>query len=60
MRSQGHRLLPHTADCGIFGIFDAAPVGAVKVVGPAPKGVSHQVVFAEEDGRWRCRAIVDV
>lgn len=48
-------------DGGLAGSIDAVPVQAVEIVGAVPKGVSHEALeLREEDGRWSCRATVDV
>lgn len=37
------------------------PLGAVEIIGPAPKGVSRQGLRLEaSDPGWRCAAIIDV
>jgi SHS2 domain-containing protein len=49
-------------DGGVAGFFETVPVEDVEVIGAVPKGVSRSgLAFAEDDdGRWRCHALVDV
>lgn len=53
--------LAETEDGGIAGDMEVVPAGQVRMVGPAPKGVSsHGLSMAHVDGEWRCHALVDV
>ncbi len=46
------------AVCGYMEVVDASEV---EQVGAVPKAVSyHDIEFAEHDGTWRCRAVIDV
>lgn len=46
------------AVCGYMEVVDASDV---EQVGPVPKAVSyHGIEFAEHDGTWRCRVLIDV
>lgn len=45
----------------VAGWFDTVSVSDVESVGAAPKGVSRsELIFEQEDSRWRCRAMLDV
>lgn len=45
---------------GLTGTFDAVAIESVDAIGPAPKGVSHEVVIDREGDAWTCRVLVDV
>jgi len=46
---------------GLDGVLTLVPVDEVAVIGPVAKGVSYDnLLFGPRDGRWQCRAIVDV
>ena len=46
---------------GLTGTFRTAPVHAVAVAGPAPKGIAHSGLWiGRQQGQWRCRFTVDV
>ncbi|HEX9696090.1 MAG TPA: archease [Actinomycetota bacterium] len=55
-----HLTLDESDDGGIAGVFDVAPVDALDIIGPLPKGVSHGGEFIEESGMWRCRVVAAV
>lgn len=45
----------------LMGAFTLVPVETPDVIGSIPKGVSYNgLVFGPADGRWCCRATVDV
>lgn len=46
----------------LAGSFAQVPVDTVRVVGSVPKGVSYEGLRfgRDDDGRWRCRATIDV
>jgi SHS2 domain-containing protein len=53
--------LTESEDGEIRGELEIAPVDAVEVLGPAPKGVSFgDLAFERDDEGWRCRATIDV
>jgi len=46
---------------GISGQIDVVDASEVELTGPVPKGVSYHGLEARlQDGRWHCRAVVDV
>lgn len=54
-------LLRRSPQGGLAGHFDAVPLAAADVVGPAPKAIArHGLSFAADGGRWRCTVTVDV
>jgi SHS2 domain-containing protein len=55
-------VLEATEDGGVAGYFETAPASMVPLGGAAPKGVSRsELEFGHDDqGRWRCRAVIDV
>jgi SHS2 domain-containing protein len=53
--------LEATEDGGVGGYFETAPASQVAVRGATPKGVSRsQLELGHDDGRWHCRAVIDV
>ena len=54
-------ILDERADGRVVGRLDVAAADEVEVTGAVPKGVSRSgLVFEHENGRWRCRVLVDV
>ena len=48
-------------DDGISVRYATVPLRAVKIVGPAPKGVTrHALKFGPENRAWRCSVVVDI
>jgi len=48
-------------DGGVAGDMVVVDAGDVELIGPVPKAVSyHHLDMGEHDGRWSCRAVVDV
>jgi hypothetical protein len=47
-------------DLHVAAMLEASPIDCVEVVGPGPKGISHEVSLDHDDGSWRCRVLVDV
>lgn len=48
-------------DGGVAGYFDTVPVSQVTLGGAGPKGVSRsELELRHDQGRWRCRAVIDV
>jgi SHS2 domain-containing protein len=53
--------LEATEDGGVACYFETVPTAWVAVSGAAPKGVSRSELELKHDqGRWRCRAVIDV
>jgi SHS2 domain-containing protein len=53
-------VLEATEDGGVAGYFETAAASTVPL-GGAPKGVSRSAVeLGHDQGRWRCRAVIDV
>jgi SHS2 domain-containing protein len=52
--------LADTDDGGVAGSFETTPIDSIEVIGPGPKGVSHQVTLDQEGATWRCQALIDV
>ena len=53
--------LEATEDGGVAGYFETAAASTVGLGGAAPKGVSRSDLELDHDqGRWRCRAVIDV
>jgi protein archease len=53
--------LEATEDGGVAGYFETAPASTVPLGGAAPKGVSRsELELGHDQGRWRCRAGIDV
>jgi SHS2 domain-containing protein len=53
--------LEATEDGGVACYFETIPTAKVAVSGAAPKGVSRSELELKRDqGRWRCRAVIDV
>jgi SHS2 domain-containing protein len=53
--------LEATENGGLAGYFETVPVSRVAVSGASPKGVSRSELDLRHDqGRWRCRAVIDV
>lgn len=48
-----------SADGGLRGSFELAPLSQVDVTGPAPKGIAG-TTLTDEGGGWVCRATIDV
>ena len=54
-------VLDETEDGTVVGFMDLAPISEVEIVGAPPKGVSlSDLSVIRENGRWRCRATIDV
>ncbi len=53
--------LEATEDGGVAGYFETAAASTVPLGGAAPKGVSRsELELGHDQGRWRCRAVIDV
>lgn len=52
--------LRDTDDGGLTGTLDAVAIDTVEAVGPAPKGVSHEIAIDRNGAAWTCRALIDV
>lgn len=53
--------LADRADGGVEGRLEVVAAGQVELVGAVPKGVSRSGLRIDgSEGRWRCRAVVDV
>jgi len=53
--------LAGSEDGGISGQMDVMEASEAELTGPVPKGVSyHGLEVQQHDGKWRCRAVVDV
>jgi SHS2 domain-containing protein len=54
-------VLEATEDGGVAGYFETAAASTVPLGGAAPKGVPRSAVeLGHDQGRWHCRAVIDV
>lgn len=46
---------------GLHVVFEVVPLGQVRSIGPAPKGIArHAIVLAKDGDEWSCQVVVDV
>ena len=54
-------VLEATEDGGVAAYFETAAASTVPLGGAAPKGVSRSALeLGHDQGRWRCRVVIDV
>ena len=46
---------------GLHVVFEVVPLGQVRSIGPAPKGIArHAIVLAKDGAEWSCQIVVHV